>query len=71
MKHIEYQLHMVILDVLSSNMHHLTIHVAYISFLGVSTMAFNLNGLNFNESSMDSTGHLINSWADIVNPLDE
>jgi len=38
--------------------------------LGVSTMAFNLNGLNFNESSMDSTGHLINSWADIVNRAD-
>ena len=38
--------------------------------LGVSTMAFNLNGLNFNESSMDTTGHLINSWADIVNRAD-
>merc|ERR1719253_2256038 len=38
--------------------------------LGVSTMAFILNGLNFNESSMDSTGHLINSWADIVNRAD-
>ena len=38
--------------------------------LGVSTMAFNLNGLNFNESSMDSTGHLMNSWADIVNRAD-
>lgn len=29
--------------------------------LGVSTMAFNLNGLNFNQSIIDSSGHLINS----------
>mmetsp|Transcript_54394 Transcript_54394/g.126648 ORF Transcript_54394/g.126648 Transcript_54394/m.126648 type:complete len:309 (+) Transcript_54394:396-1322(+) len=35
--------------------------------LGLSTMAFNLNGLNFNQSIIDSSGHLINSWADIVN----
>jgi photosystem II P680 reaction center D1 protein len=35
--------------------------------LGVSTMAFNLNGLNFNQSIIDSNGHLINSWADLVN----
>ena len=34
--------------------------------LGVSTMAFNLNGFNFNQSIMDSSGHLINSWADIM-----
>jgi photosystem II P680 reaction center D1 protein len=38
--------------------------------LGVSTMAFNLNGFNFNQSIMDSSGHLINSWADIVNRAD-
>ena len=35
--------------------------------LGVSTMAFNLNGLNFNQSILDSSGHLILSWADILN----
>ena len=34
-------------------------------FLGVSTMAFNLNGLNFNQSIVDSSGHLISSWANI------
>jgi len=33
--------------------------------LGVSTMAFNLNGLNFNQAIIDSSGHLINSWADM------
>jgi photosystem II P680 reaction center D1 protein len=38
--------------------------------LGVSTMAFNLNGLNFNQAIIDSSGHLINSWADIVNRAD-
>lgn len=38
--------------------------------LGVSTMAFNLNGLNFNQSISDPEGHLVNSWADIVNRAD-
>ena len=38
--------------------------------LGVSTMAFNLNGLNFNQSIIDSSGHLLNSWADIMNLAD-
>jgi hypothetical protein len=39
--------------------------------LGASTMAFNLNGLNFNESLVDSEGHLINTWADILNRADQ
>jgi photosystem II P680 reaction center D1 protein len=38
--------------------------------LGVSTMAFNLNGLNFNHSIIDNTGHTLNTWADIVNRSD-
>ncbi|XVE92785.1 hypothetical protein REPUB_Repub01dG0130100 [Reevesia pubescens] len=35
--------------------------------LGISTMAFNLNGFNFNQSVVDSQGHVINTWADITN----
>merc|ERR1712146_251370 len=35
--------------------------------LGISTMAFNLNGFNFNQSIIDSQGRVINSWADIIN----
>jgi photosystem II P680 reaction center D1 protein len=35
--------------------------------LGLSTMAFNLNGLNFNQSVVDSQGRVINTWADIIN----
>ena len=35
--------------------------------LGVSTMAFNLNGFNFNQSIQDCEGHVINTWADILN----
>ena len=34
--------------------------------LGVSTMAFNLNGFNFNQSII-SEGHVVNTWADILN----
>jgi photosystem II P680 reaction center D1 protein len=30
-------------------------------------MAFNLNGFNFNQSIVDSQGHVINTWADIIN----
>ena len=35
--------------------------------LGVSTMAFNLNGFNFNQSIIDSQGRVINTWADVIN----
>ncbi|KAL0915999.1 hypothetical protein M5K25_013474 [Dendrobium thyrsiflorum] len=35
--------------------------------LGISTMAFNLNGFNFNQFVVDSQGHFINTWADIIN----
>ena len=35
--------------------------------LGVSTMAFNLNGFNFNQSIIDGSGRVINTWADILN----
>ena len=31
--------------------------------LGVSTMAFNLNGFNFNQSIVESQGKVINTWA--------
>ena len=35
--------------------------------LGISTMSFNLNGFNFNQSVLDSEGRVINTWADLLN----
>ena len=35
--------------------------------LGVSTMAFNLNGFNFNRSILDGQGRVLNTWADVLN----
>ncbi len=35
--------------------------------LGISTMSFNLNGFNFNNSILDSQGRTINTWADMLN----
>jgi len=35
--------------------------------MGVSTMAFNLNGFNFNQSVLDAQGRVINTWADLLN----
>jgi photosystem II P680 reaction center D1 protein len=35
--------------------------------LGISIMAFNLNGFNFNGSIVDPSGRVIYTWADIVN----
>merc|ERR1719498_64963 len=35
--------------------------------LGVSTMAFNLNGFNFNQSILDGQGLVLNTWADVLN----
>jgi len=42
----------------------------WLTSLGVSTMAFNLNGFNFNQSVVDSQGRVINTWADILNRAD-
>jgi photosystem II P680 reaction center D1 protein len=39
----------------------------WITALGLSTIAFNLNGFNFNQSVVDSQGRVINTWADIIN----
>ena len=33
----------------------------------VSTMAFNLNGFNFNQSILDGQGRVLNTWADVLN----
>jgi photosystem II P680 reaction center D1 protein len=41
----------------------------WLTALGISTMAFNLNGFNFNQSIVDSQGRVINTWADILNAL--
>ena len=35
--------------------------------MGVSTMAFNLNGFNFNQSILDGQNRVINTWADVLN----
>lgn len=35
--------------------------------IGISTMAFNLNGFNFNNSILDSQGRVLPSWADVLN----
>jgi len=35
--------------------------------LGVSTMAFNLNGFNFNQSIVDNGNRVVPTWADILN----
>ena len=58
----------------------LIILVAYISFwllgpvvgiwltsMGICTMAFNLNGFNFNQSIVDTNGKIIPTWADVLN----
>jgi photosystem II P680 reaction center D1 protein len=39
----------------------------WMTSLGISTMAFNLNGFNFNHSIVDSQGNVINTWADVLN----
>ena len=39
----------------------------YFAAMGVSTMAFNLNGFNFNQSIITPSGQVVNTWADILN----
>jgi photosystem II P680 reaction center D1 protein len=35
--------------------------------MGISTMAFNLNGFNFNQSILDAQGKVLPTWADVLN----
>jgi photosystem II P680 reaction center D1 protein len=35
--------------------------------MGGSTMAFNLNGFNFNQSVLDAQGRVLTTWADVLN----
>ena len=35
--------------------------------MGICTMAFNLNGFNFNQSIVDANGKVVPTWADVVN----
>merc|ERR1719399_300302 len=42
----------------------------WLTSLGVSTMAFNLNGLNFNHSISDATGRVVPTWSDVLNRSD-
>merc|ERR1712060_418244 len=39
----------------------------WLTAMGVATMAFNLNGFNFNQAILDAQGRALNTWADIVN----
>ena len=39
----------------------------WLTSMGVSTMAFNLNGFNFNHSIVDTQGNVVNTWADVLN----
>jgi photosystem II P680 reaction center D1 protein len=39
----------------------------WLTSMGVSTMAFNLNGLSYNQSVLDVQGRVIPTWADILN----
>ena len=42
----------------------------WITSMGVSTMAFNLNGFNFNQSVNAANGAVIPTWADVLNRAD-
>jgi photosystem II P680 reaction center D1 protein len=39
----------------------------WLTSMGICTMAFNLNGFNFNQSIVDSNGKIVPTWADVVN----
>jgi len=39
----------------------------WITALGVSTMAFTLNGFLFNQSILDGQVHVLNTWTDVLN----
>ena len=42
----------------------------WLTSMGISTMAFNLNGFNFNQSVVDAAGRTVPTWADVLNRAD-
>jgi len=42
----------------------------WLTSMGISTMAFNLNGFNFNQSVVDASGRTVPTWADVLNRAD-
>ena len=78
-KHITLLLHMDTSVDLSSSMLHsttLVLHFFLASFpvicvwltsMGICTMAFNLNGFNFNQSVVDASGKVVPTWGDVLN----
>ena len=39
----------------------------WLTSMGIATMAFNLNGFNFNQSIVDTNSKVIPTWADVLN----
>ncbi len=39
----------------------------WLTSMGICTMAFNLNGFNFNQSVVDVNGKVIPTWGDVLN----
>ena len=39
----------------------------WLTSMGIATMAFNLNGFNFNQSVVDGQGKVIPTWGDVLN----
>ena len=39
----------------------------WLTSMGICTMAFNLNGFNFNQSVVDANGKVVPTWGDVLN----
>ena len=39
----------------------------WLTSMGICTMAFNLNGFNFNQSVVDTSGKVVPTWGDVLN----
>ena len=39
----------------------------WLTSMGICTMAFNLNGFNFNQAVVDANGKIVPTWADVLN----
>jgi photosystem II P680 reaction center D1 protein len=39
----------------------------WLTSMGICTMAFNLNGFNFNQSVVDASGKVVPTWGDVLN----
>ena len=60
-------LHSTTQEVFTSSLASWPVICVWLTSMGICTMAFNLNGFNFNQSVVDTSGKVVPTWGDVLN----